>query len=188
MQTQQALEVAKTLARMAAERILLYYGDTIDNETKTGGSPVTIADKEADAMILRGLRQAYPNHSYLTEESEDDLSRLDAQHVWIVDPLDGTKEFLKNNGEFTVNIALVKDGEPILGAIAIPAKNMLYWGAKGHGAFQRKGREEIQEIQVSDETDPSEMTLVRSASHIDPKTNPSWKRHVSEGHACRQQC
>ncbi len=116
---QHELDTATHLARAAGDATMAFYGTT-RSETKAGGSPVTAADHAANDVIVAGLRDAFPDDAILSEESRDDRSRLDTRRVWIVDPLDGTKEFLARNGEFSIMIGLVVDGEPVLGAVYRP--------------------------------------------------------------------
>ncbi len=168
MELQTELAVAKRLATAAEQAILEIYqeadfGVQMKHE-EDRESPLTKADLAADKIITAGLREAFPDDGLLTEESNDDKSRLSKDRVWIVDPLDGTKEFVSRNGEFTVNIGLTIKGEPVLGVIAVPAKGLLYSAVKGAGAsVERDGKEEP--ITVSTNKDPKQMTLVVSRSH-----------------------
>ena len=111
------LEVAIRLARRAGEAILGYYRQGLPVRYKAAAEPVTEADLVADGLIRAGLRAAFPEDGLLTEESADDLSRLEKERVWIVDPLDGTTEFIAQTDEFVVQIALTVAGQPVLGVI-----------------------------------------------------------------------
>ena len=108
-------------------------------EHKDDNSPLTLADLESQRIILEGLRALTPGIPILSEESAQApwAQRRHWKELWVVDPLDGTREFVKRNGEFTVNVALVVDHEPSLGIVAAPARGLLYWGAAGIGAFSR---------------------------------------------------
>src|SRR5690606_2446424 len=97
------LKVAESLAREAGAAALRFY-DGVSAEYKEGGSPVTAADHAANDVIVAGLRRAFPGDAILSEESKDSADRLSARRVWVVDPLDGTKEFLARNGEFSIMI------------------------------------------------------------------------------------
>jgi 3'(2'), 5'-bisphosphate nucleotidase len=161
---QHELDVAIRLARQAGEAIMGYYQTGLDVLEKAGGEPVTVADRAADDLIARGLRAAFPCDALLTEESDDDLSRLEKERVWIVDPLDGTTEFVDETGEFSVQIALALHGQPVLGVIYQPAAQRLYHAVQGGGAYGLEdGR--LRRLHVSAETDPARMCMVASRSH-----------------------
>ena len=122
------------MAREAGERVLLHYGRTA-HQTKEGGSPVTAADLASNEWIVRSIREAWPGEAILAEESADSASRLGADLVWLVDPLDGTKEFLAQNGEFSVMIGLVAGGRSVMGVVYVPVRGLLYRAAEGEGAW-----------------------------------------------------
>src|SRR5699024_541835 len=109
-------------AKQAGEAILAYYDEPIEVEKKADDSPLTKADLASHKAIIKGLKEIDPHTPIISEEAElpDYAERKKWSKFWIVDPLDGTKEFIKKNGEFTVNIALIKEGEPVLGVIYIP--------------------------------------------------------------------
>ena len=161
---QHELEVAQRLARQAGEAILTYYQTGLDVEEKTGGEPVTRADRVADDLILRGLRSAFPLDGILTEESEDDRSRLEKDRVWIVDPLDGTTEFIDGTGEFSVQIGLTVRGQPVLGVIYQPTAQRLYYALRGGGAYLTEAGQ-TRRLQVSARTELAQMCMVASRSH-----------------------
>lgn len=129
------LDTMRKLSIMAGEEILKQYQQEIQVEYKEDQSPVTTADKAANAIIVKGLQNAFPRIPVLAEESADDLTRLGKRYCFVVDPLDGTKEFIKKNGEFTVNIALVEEGKPIAGVIYVPVLGELYFAGRGIGAY-----------------------------------------------------
>ena len=126
------------IAKGAGERIMKIYADKeFFVEYKEGSSPLTLADKAAHLFIKEGLKKLYPDIPILSEEEEIGYeTRKNWQYFWLVDPLDGTKEFIKRNGEFTVNVALVYDGEPVLGVIHAPAKDTIYFAMRGLGAYK----------------------------------------------------
>lgn len=158
------LETAVRLAREAGRAAMAFYGRA-SAEIKSGGSPVTEADHAANGVIVRGLRDAFPGDAILSEESRDDPSRLDAGRLWIVDPLDGTKEFLAQNGEFSIMIGLVEAGEPVLGVVYRPDGDVLYGAASGAGAWvERDGERERLEPDPAWEP----LRMVGSRSHSDP--------------------
>jgi 3'(2'), 5'-bisphosphate nucleotidase len=163
------LIIAKNLSLVAGEEILnIYSSGDFGTTEKSDKSPLTKADLTANEVIVSTLGKAFPDFGILTEEESDDLSRLDKEYVWIIDPLDGTKEFIKRNGEFTVNIGLCKNGEPVLGVVYAPAKDELFFAEKSKGAFYQKGKE-ISKITASNKSKISDMTLACSRSHSGEK-------------------
>jgi 3'(2'), 5'-bisphosphate nucleotidase len=124
------------LARDAAREILRIYAGDLGTRTKADASPVTDADHAAEAVIVAGLRQLTPGLVVVAEEemAAGHVPRLDGRPFWLVDPLDGTKEFIKRNGEFTVNIALVENGRPTLGIVLAPVPDTLWRGDAMLGA------------------------------------------------------
>jgi 3'(2'), 5'-bisphosphate nucleotidase len=130
------LEVAGFAAREAGAVILGHYArGSIAVETKADQSPVTVADRDANTAIIARLRAAFPDDGLLSEELPDDSTRLAGKRVWIVDPLDGTRDFVARTGDFCVHIGLAVDGFPVLGAVFHPLSGALYTGAVGVGAF-----------------------------------------------------
>jgi 3'(2'), 5'-bisphosphate nucleotidase len=123
-------------ARDAAGEIMRIYAGDLGERTKADKSPVTDADHAAEAVILAGLRSLTPETPVVAEEemAAGRVPKLNGGPFWLVDPLDGTKEFIKRNGEFTVNIALIERGRPILGIVLAPASDILWRGAAGLGA------------------------------------------------------
>ncbi len=141
------------------------YGD-VKARSKPGGSPVTEADHAANAVIVGGLRAAFPKDAILSEESRDDRSRLSADRVWVVDPLDGTKEFLAQNGEFSIMIGLVESGEAVLGVVYQPDGDALFAAARGQGAWvERQGERRTLGRAAAH---LGSLRMVGSRSHADP--------------------
>jgi len=126
------------LAREASQKILEVYKSDFDINKKHDSTPVTTADLAAHHCIVDGLKEITPSLPILSEESASIpfSERKKWQTYWLVDPLDGTREFIKKNGEFTVNIALIDDHQPILGVIYVPVSNVCYYGCKSQGAFK----------------------------------------------------
>jgi 3'(2'), 5'-bisphosphate nucleotidase len=118
-----------------------YVGGTSAVSTKVDSSPVTAADEAGEAAILAALRELTPDVPIVAEEAvaRGELPEVGDGPFWLVDPLDGTKEFISRNGEFTVNIGFVEDRRPILGVVLAPAKGLAWWGAAGQGACRREG-------------------------------------------------
>lgn len=140
-------------------------------QRKLDDSPLTLADLESQRIILEGLSRLTPELPVLSEESAQAPwnERRAWRELWVVDPLDGTREFVKRNGEFTVNIALVVDHEPVLGLVAAPAQGLVYWGAAGIGAFRARRNEPAGVIHVAAPGRP--VRVVGSRSHGSTQTN-----------------
>jgi 3'(2'), 5'-bisphosphate nucleotidase len=159
------LRVAGETARAAGCAALRFYGDP-SAQMKEGGSPVTSADYAANAVIVDTLSREFPQDAILSEESKDSAERLSARRVWIVDPLDGTKEFIARNGEFSVMVGLVVDGQPVLGAVYLPDGDVLYAAAQGTGAWvERRGQ---RGRLTCPPVNGGPLRLVGSRSHRDP--------------------
>ncbi len=135
------LETIIDIAHDAGELILDVYSDDFDVETKGDGTPLTIADQRSHNLICSRLLELTPNIPILSEESEkisyEERSRW--RTYWLVDPLDGTKEFVKKSGEFTVNIALMHENQPVLGVVHTPVKQWTHWGVHARGAWKQVG-------------------------------------------------
>jgi 3'(2'), 5'-bisphosphate nucleotidase len=158
------LAVVKPLAVRAGNAIMSIYCTEFAVEEKEDKSPLTLADKLSNEIIVSCLCSKFPEYAILAEESKDDLSRLDNDYCFIVDPLDGTKEFIGRNGQFTVNIALSYKHEPVLGMIYVPVEEHLYYAFKGGGAFFDDLKSGVEKkISVSDKM--SSLTIVGSRSH-----------------------
>lgn len=127
------LDIAIELAREAGRSILDVYAEGIEVERKEGHEPVTIADRRADALIRRGLIEAFPGDGLLSEETPDDLERMTKPRLWLVDPLDGTKQFIRKIPEFSVMIGLAIEGHAVLGVVHMPIENVTYAAAEGLG-------------------------------------------------------
>ncbi len=167
MNLERELEVAKEAAIKAGIAIMDVYNNAEDMQVtyKDGDMPLTAADKASNAIIVEALRKEFPEYSILSEEEKDDLSRLDNDYCFVVDPLDGTKEFIKRNGQFTVNIALSYQHKSVMGVIYVPVTGELYYAAQGTGAFLDTEEEKGKKLQVSDCTNIKELRMVMSSSH-----------------------
>jgi 3'(2'), 5'-bisphosphate nucleotidase len=137
----QLLQAVIELAREAAAIVMAIYARGFAVQGKADRSPVTEADVAAERHIVRGLRELTPQLAVVAEEEvAAGASPAVGERFWLVDPLDGTREFVARNGEFSVNIGLVERGEPLLGAVAVPASGLIYAGQRGAGAFVQEGR------------------------------------------------
>ncbi len=164
MDMNRVLKVSKELAVAAGKEILKIYEkeEMWKVEYKEGHMPLTLADKKAHEIIAEGLQAAFPDYALLSEEGEDDQKRLDNPYCFIVDPLDGTKEFIKKNGQFTVNIALCHQGRPVMGVIYVPVTGELYHAGKDMGAYLEEDGK-VRKLHVSDRVDSPR--VVMSSSH-----------------------
>lgn len=170
------METLRRLALEAGDTIMEIYGaEDFDVRSKSDDSPVTAADEAADAIIHAGLLKAFPDAPIVTEE-QSGTHDLEVSTFFIVDPLDGTKEFVQRRGDFTVNIAWVENGVPVRGVVYAPAKNRLFWTlADGRtveemGPFDKDTVGETKHISVS-EPDNSALLVVASKSHRDQATD-----------------
>ncbi|MCF6194826.1 MAG: 3'(2'),5'-bisphosphate nucleotidase CysQ [Kangiellaceae bacterium] len=165
------LEDVKRIAREAGKKILeIYNTDDFEVQIKSDDSPLTKADLAAHNIIVDFLEKKYPEIPCLSEESTgiEFNDRKDWQQCFIIDPLDGTKEFIARNGEFTVNIALQKEGTPLLGVIYVPVTDTLYFAAKGVGAFKQERNSEPHSISVrslNQKDGKNHFTVVASRRH-----------------------
>ncbi|MBW3566340.1 MAG: 3'(2'),5'-bisphosphate nucleotidase CysQ [Proteobacteria bacterium] len=160
------------IAKRAGQRILAVYNTDFDVTTKGDNSPLTQADLAANREIVAGLRELTPDLPILSEESAEIPwgERRHWQRYWLVDPLDGTKEFIKKNGEFTVNIALIENGKPIIGVVHVPVVGTTYLGAAGAGAMMQKSNGDTRMISVQPSaTQPPR--VVASRSHRGPEVD-----------------
>ncbi len=160
------LEQVVAIARAAGERILAVYQRDFQVDSKADGSPLTEADTAANDLIIERLAALAPRRPMLSEEEKQVgyNERVGWRRFWLVDPLDGTREFTKRNGEFTVNIALVEDNQPLLGVVHVPVSGVTYLACKDVGAFRQEAdgtRRRIQVLRYSG----GRATVVASRSH-----------------------
>ena len=163
---QAELEAARTLAVQAGAILLEHYSQP-GVRWKGRGNPVTDADRSASAFLVKELKRLFPEDGILSEEEPDDLARLSRSRVWIIDPLDGTMEFIHHQDEFAVMIGLSVDGTASLGVVYQPTTEKLYYAALGNGAFVIENRA-MRLLQVSHESNPVAMTIALSRSHHSP--------------------
>ncbi len=158
---QQLLDACITLAQQAGEAILdIYQSENVGQKTKQDDTPVTKADLAANKVIVAGLENLTPDTPIMSEESPIPplAKRSQWQRYWLIDPMDGTGEFILQSGDFAVNIALIEDNQPVLGVIHWPTEGITYYASKGQGAFKLT---EGKTTQISVES-PNELTLAIS--------------------------
>ncbi len=153
------LELAIFAAREAGTTILNYYKADYEIRDKGYHNPVTTADHASDKLLKEILRDAYPDYGWLSEETVDSPERLDKERVWVVDPLDGTKEFIEGVPHFVVSIALVENGNPVLGVLFNPVTRELFTAAAGNGA-----RLNGEPIRCATKENTGEMVILNSRS------------------------
>ena len=158
------------LVRHAGDIVRRYHDLTDAIEYKGVDDPVTAADKAVNKYLVDALADAYPDYGLLAEESKDDLNRLQRDRIWCIDPLDGTKEFIARNGEFSIMVGLAVDGIAMLGVVYQPILDFMYSGIRDQGAWctTPKGRSSLT---VSEIASPAQMRLVVSRSHRNPITD-----------------
>ncbi|MDQ7029206.1 MAG: 3'(2'),5'-bisphosphate nucleotidase CysQ [Ardenticatenia bacterium] len=162
------LETACRLAREAGRLLMKFYGAAGRIVEKEGGSPQSEADRAVNAYIVDALRAAYPRDGVLAEESPDTM-RSGSARVWMVDPLDGTREFLEEVGQFVVQIGLVYRGRPVVGVVYQPVTDKLYYGLVGEGAFLERGAR-VEQLRVNGCQEVAAFRAVVSRSHASPLT------------------
>jgi 3'(2'), 5'-bisphosphate nucleotidase len=157
------------LAREAGRATLPFYDGVLGSNVreKEDRSPVTLADEAAHEILVSGLRKIDSDTPVISEEAEAASAdnRRGWRRFWLVDPLDGTKEFLKRRAEFTVNVALIEDGEPVLGVVLAPALDLLYWAVKGEGAWREEKGKPAERIYSTPAAPGTPLTVVESLSH-----------------------
>ena len=154
------------LAQRAGDAILSVYSEQFEVTHKTDQSPLTEADLRSHDLLLQGLRALTPELPVLSEEDSEIAfeQRRQWQRYWLVDPLDGTKEFVSRNGEFTVNVALIEDHVPVLGVVHVPVTGTTYTGQAGVGAFRQVNGEQTEQLHVRTPA-ATPLRIVGSRSH-----------------------
>ena len=164
------------IAIAAGVAIMEIYSRDFAVEHKDDRSPLTAADLASHHLIVDGLRRLTPELPVLSEESASIAweERRTWTRYWLVDPLDGTREFVKKNGEFTVNIALIENGETVFGVVYAPALEELHYGIRGVGAFVRDGDEDVPILSRKPASPP--LRVAASRSHLDERTAAAMRR------------
>jgi 3'(2'), 5'-bisphosphate nucleotidase len=179
---EKSLARLEEIARLAGAAILQHYTPEAGSTLKADGSPITLADHAAQRVIAQELRQWDPDVPVVSEEAERAPyeERQYWRRFWLVDPLDGTKEFISRNGEFTVNIALIEDGEPVLGVVYAPALDVMYGAAKGSGAWRTESDGARVRISHLPPHRDRPLTVVESRSHGSPELE-AYLRTINVG-------
>ena len=169
------LKLAIDASLKAGEIIMQYYCDDYEIKEKGYHNPVTTADNEADTYLKSTLMSARPQYGWLSEETVDSKNRLNKEKVWIVDPLDGTKEFIEGVPQFVVSIALVEKGIPIIGVLHNPVTKETFHAAKGGGAYLDQGQ---YRCSIKDST--RDMVILNSRSETRRGLWEPYKKHFKE--------
>lgn len=172
--TANLLQAVVAIARDAGAAIMQIYnaGEGSRLADKSDSSPLTLADLAAHRVIVAGLNALTPDVLVVSEEDEvSHAARKAIGEFWLLDPLDGTKEFIARSGDFTVNIALIQNGKAVLGVVDAPAQKTTYWGAQGLGAYKSEGAQIERAIAVNPAPSPTALLrIVASKSHMNPET------------------
>ena len=169
------IDILNNIAIQAGEKILEFYqaDKPAEVDWKSDDSPLTKADLASHDVIVKGLKENYPDIPIISEESAIPPyeERKNWKEYFLIDPLDGTKEFIKRNGEFTVNIALLRDNEPVIGVVYIPAQEVLYYGVQGEGSFKKVEDQQAERIEHEpyDKSKPARIMVSRSHGGSDTK-------------------
>ena len=168
-QKNQILKDIIKICKKAGDQIMIHYRKDLDIKYKSDQSPLTKADQESHQLITTELKKLTPKILIISEEGDHEININQDRSFWLVDPLDGTKEFIKNTKEFTVNISYIENKQPILGVICAPALNMIYAGIVGNRAFKIINYKQIIPIRAigADYKDP--LIILGSRSHGDPE-------------------
>ena len=169
------LEVARRIAREAGRILMEFYRDGAEVKWKGHDDPVTAADHAANEYLVRELHRHFPTDAVLSEELPDDSDRLTRDRVWLVDPMDGTKQFIERIGEFAVMIGLAVEGDARPGVVYHPTPDRMFYAAPGIGAFVEEGMS-TRRLRVAETTDPGRMAAAMSRSHHNPKVDRILER------------
>ncbi len=170
------LDSARQTARLGAEKIREIYGQYLSGgnigiRDKGKDNPVTVADMAANRIITQRLKGLFPDHAVLTEEDPHTWDATGSEWVWMIDPLDGTSDFIKANDEFVTMVGLTHFGKPTIGVVVEPATGLELYACKGLGAYRSwpAHEEKSTRVRISDSADPSHLRLAVSRSHRDPR-------------------
>ena len=172
---QRELKTAQLAALEAGNIILSHYDTDYKVDFKVGEEPVTIADKCSSQYIVQTIRKAFPEDAIVSEESELPPGLSDADRIWLIDPMDGTRDFINHNGEFAVMIGLVQGGDPVMGVVYQPVTDTMTWAVKGEGAFFQ-GRNGVQKLHVSSEGNLANLRIAASRSSFSRELEKLYRK------------
>lgn len=163
---QEEINVLLPLVEKVGNKIMEIYSSDYEIMQKENESPVTKADLLSNEMLINGLKKF--GYAVISEESENDKTRFENERCWVIDPLDGTKDFIQKTGEFSIMIGLLENNKPVLGVVYAPALDKLFYAEKDEGAFMLK-KDSIVKLNVNENNDISSWTMVRSRNHFTEK-------------------
>jgi 3'(2'), 5'-bisphosphate nucleotidase len=168
------------LARQAGEKIMRFYHNGASVTLKADASPLTAADEASHTFLVKSLQELLPDAPVVSEESEGAMDRSIGHSTvfWLVDPLDGTKEFVKRTNQFTVNVALMEDCSPVLGVVHAPAMNLIYYGGRNIGAWRQAGDKSSTPI-ATRRAVSSQLGVVASKDHAGPLVSAMLARLIN---------
>src|SRR3954466_4111585 len=173
MNLEHEIKIASELARVAGAILLRHYQGPFSVEQKVNAlqetEEVTAADREANDLIVERLSAKFPDDGILAEESQDTERRLEKDRVWLIDPMDGTKNFVQRDGDFAVQIGLSVNGESVVGAVYQPVRDVLYYATKGAGSWIETAGKPAARMSAGTETNAHNMILASSRSHRSPR-------------------
>lgn len=166
------IQKINSIAKKAGDEIMRIYQQDFEVDYKADNSPLTKADIKSNDIIVESLRDLYPGIPILSEENKEVPYniRKNWEYFWLIDPLDGTKEFVKKNGEFTVNIALIYKNRPVLGVIYAPVLDLLYYAQKNQGAYKQDKNKKPQRLPIYNHFDNHTLKVIVSKSHYNQET------------------
>jgi len=166
------IQKINSISKRAGDEIMKIYQQDFKIEFKKDKSPLTKADIQSNKIIITNLKSLYPDTPILSEENKQIPYKIrkNWKYFWLIDPLDGTKEFIKKNGEFTVNIALIYKNVPILGVIYAPVLNLLYYAQKEKGAYKQEKNKKPQRLPIYNHTNNDTLKVIVSKSHYNQET------------------
>lgn len=163
------------LAKKASEIVCGYYEKGFKVEIKSDQSPVTDADKASDHLIRDTLKEKFPEYGILTEEDKDDFVRLEKKRVFVIDPLDGTSDFVAHDGQFAINLGLVEDHVPVVGVVAVPLTGEIYFAVKGQGSYYAEPGHVLKRNRVSSRL--NHLKVLHSVKHVSQRALDLFDKH-----------
>ncbi len=172
---EQVLSQTVKIVKQAGKEVLKFYGSKdLDVDLKLDKTLVTEVDLAANDFLIKYLKKfSYP---ILSEEKKDNLTRLNSDRIWIIDPLDGTNDFIKKTGDFSIMVALVEKQKPILGIVYLPVSDILYFAEKQQGAYKQEKSSNAKKISVSSVKELSQVRIVASRSHFSKEISDFAKK------------
>lgn len=166
------IQKINSIAKKAGDEIMRIYQQDFNVEFKKDNSPLTQADIKSNEIIINNLKSLFPDIPILSEENKEIPYNIRKkwEYFWLIDPLDGTKEFVKKNGEFTVNIALIYKNVPILGVVYAPTLNLLYYAQKDRGAFKQDENKNPKRLPIYNHSNNDVLKVIVSKSHYNQET------------------